>query len=254
MDGAATLFSWELVALEVERRMEAKDAIRILEEAVSARGSAPEFIRSDHGPELVALAVREWSARRGCKTLSIKPGSPWPNASSITEEDESRSAVEQEKTAARRLFVLRVVQPGLAGLMDGSVSTLAPLFAAAFATGNSLDAFRVGLAASIGAGISMGFAEALSDDGQLSGRGGPLLRGTVCGLMTTAGGIGHTLPYLLGDFRTATAVAVGVVGIELGVIAWIRHRFMETPWLYATVQVVLGGVLVLIAGILIGIG
>jgi rubrerythrin len=173
-------------------------------------------------------------------------------AARIEEKQEAAGLIEEESHAAKRLFVLRVVQPGLAGLMDGSVSTLAPLFAAAFATGSSWDAFRVGLAASVGAGISMGFAEALSDDGELSGRGGPLLRGFVCGLMTTAGGIGHTLPYLIPDFRIATAVAIGVVGIELGVIAWVRHRFMETPWLGATLQVVLGGVLVFLAGVLIG--
>ncbi len=173
-------------------------------------------------------------------------------AARIEEKQEAEGAVQREATAAKRLFVLRVVQPGLAGLMDGSVSTLAPLFAAAFATGDSWDAFRVGLAASIGAGISMGFAEALSDDGQLSGRGGPFLRGTVCGLMTTAGGIGHTLPYLISQFSLATGVAVGVVGLELGAIAWVRHRFMQTPWLSAALQVVLGGVLVFIAGVLIG--
>src|SRR5205085_6364863 len=124
-------------------------------------------------------------------------------------------------------FVLQIVQPGLAGLMDGSVSTLAPLFAAAFATHNSLDAFRVGLAASIGAGISMGFAEALSDDGTLTGRGHPWLRGVVCGLMTTLGGIGHTLPYLISQFKTATAVAVAIVAIELWVIAYVRARYMD---------------------------
>lgn len=157
-----------------------------------------------------------------------------------------------EETTRRRVFVLQVVQPGLAGLMDGSVSTLAPLFAAAFATKNSWDAFLVGLAASIGAGISMGFAEALSDDGALSGRGHPWVRGGVCGLMTTLGGIGHTLPYLIHDFYTATAVAGAVVAVELAIIAWIRHHFMDTPLLSAVFQVVLGGVLVFLAGILIG--
>jgi rubrerythrin len=158
----------------------------------------------------------------------------------------------REDQARRRAFVLQVVQPGLAGLMDGSVSTLAPLFAAAFATHSSTDAFKVGLAASIGAGISMGFAEAMSDDGVLSGRGKPLIRGTVCGLMTAVGGLGHTMPYLIGDFRTATGVAAGVVVIELGVIAWIRKHYMDTPLLSAVFQVVLGGILVFITGILIG--
>lgn len=158
----------------------------------------------------------------------------------------------QEETARRRLFLLQVVQPGLAGLMDGSVSTLAPLFAAAFATRSSWDAFLVGLAASVGAGISMGFAEALSDDGSLTGRGHPLMRGIVCGLMTTAGGIGHTLPFLIADFRLAIAFAIAVVAVELGTISFIRHRYMDTPVVSAAVQVVVGGVLVFIAGILIG--
>ncbi|MGF6230294.1 rubrerythrin [Inquilinus ginsengisoli] len=152
----------------------------------------------------------------------------------------------------RRLFVLQIVQPGLAGLMDGSVSTLAPLFAAAFATHDSLDTFLVGLAASIGAGISMGFAEALSDDGSLTGRGRPWLRGLVCGGMTALGGLGHTLPYLIPDFRIATGIAVGVVAVELAVISWIRHRFMDTPLLSSAFQVVVGGVLVFLTGILIG--
>jgi hypothetical protein len=150
------------------------------------------------------------------------------------------------------LFVLQVVQPGLAGLMDGSVSTLAPLFAAAFATQNTWDAFRVGLAASVGAGISMGFAEALSDDGTLTGRGQPLIRGIVCGAMTALGGLGHTMPYLIPNFRLATGVAIGVVGVELAVISWIRHRFMDSPLLSASLQVIVGGVLVFLAGILIG--
>jgi rubrerythrin len=161
-------------------------------------------------------------------------------------------AKHDEDESARRLFVLQVIQPGLAGLMDGSVSTLAPLFAAAFATRSSHDAFVVGLAASVGAGISMGFAEALSDDGSLTGRGKPLLRGIVCGLMTTLGGIGHTLPYLIPSFTVATAVAAIVVAVELGVISWIRHRYMDTPLLSAAFQVVVGGVLVFLTGIAIG--
>src|SRR3989441_1128817 len=159
---------------------------------------------------------------------------------------------EQEAATRKRLFVLQVIQPGLAGLMDGSVSTLAPLFAAAFATKNSLETFRVGLAASLGAGISMGFAEALSDDGSLTGRGQPWARGLVCGLMTTIGGTGHTLPYLIPNVKTATGVAVGVVLVELGVISWVRHRFMDTPLSSAVVQVVLGGVLVFLGGVLLG--
>jgi rubrerythrin len=160
--------------------------------------------------------------------------------------------VHDEEEARRRLFVLQVIQPGLAGLMDGSVSTLAPLFAAAFATGKSMDAFVVGLAAAVGAGISMGFAEALSDDGTLTGRGRPLIRGFVCGLMTALGGLGHTLPYLIPNVHTATAVAVIVVVIELGVISWVRHRYMDTPWTAAISQVVVGGLLVFSTGVLIG--
>src|SRR6201997_3871105 len=158
----------------------------------------------------------------------------------------------QEDKAHRRLFVLQIVQPGLSGLMDGSVSTLAPVFAAAFATQSSHAALLVGLAASIGAGISMGFAEALSDDGSLTGRGKPLLRGVVCGLMTTAGGIGHSLPFLIHDFRYAMGLAVAVVLAELGTITWIRHRYMDTPIPSAALQVGLGGALVFATGILIG--
>ncbi|WP_010513520.1 iron exporter MbfA [Komagataeibacter oboediens] len=159
---------------------------------------------------------------------------------------------ESEDEDARRRFVLQVIQPGLVGLMDGSVSTLAPVFAAAFATHQPWNAFLVGMAASVGAGISMGFAEALSDDGKLSGRGAPLLRGLICGLMTTAGGIGHTLPFLINDFSAAMIAAVIVVVIELFVISWIRWRYQETPFGSAVVQIVLGGLLVFAAGVLIG--
>jgi erythrin-vacuolar iron transport family protein len=144
------------------------------------------------------------------------------------------------------------VQPGLAGLMDGSVSTLAPLFAAAFATKDSWQTFLVGLAAAVGAGISMGFAEALSDNGSLTGRGNPLLRGSVCGLMTALGGLGHSLPYLIPSFRTATMIAIAIVALELAIIAWIRNRYMDTPLLSAAFQVVVGGLLVFGTGILIG--
>jgi rubrerythrin len=158
----------------------------------------------------------------------------------------------KEEDAQRRLFVLQIVQPGLAGLMDGSVSTLAPVFAAAFATKSSWTAFLVGLAASVGAGISMAFAEGLSDDGSLTGRGRPMLRGSVTGLMTAAGGIGHTLPFLISDFHIAMTFAVAVVGVELAVISYIRHRYMDTPILTAAFQVILGGALVFVTGILIG--
>jgi len=175
-------------------------------------------------------------------------------AEEITETQTRSGALTQERDAGRRLLVLRFIQPGLAGLMDGSVSTLAPLFAAAFATSNTLATFKVGLAASVGAGISMGFAEALSDDGKLSGRGTPWIRGAVCGLMTTVGGLGHTMPYLIRDFHVATTIALIVVAVELGVIAWIRKRYMDTPLLSAVFQVVVGGVLVFLAGWLIGSG
>jgi rubrerythrin len=161
-------------------------------------------------------------------------------------------AVRSEEETRRRRFVLQVVQPGLAGLMDGSVSTLAPLFAAAFATHSTWETFLVGMAASVGAGISMGFAEALSDDGSLTGRGQPWIRGTITGAMTALGGVGHTLPYLIKDFRTATALAVAVVLIELWAIAWIRARYMDTRFLRAVFEVVVGGLIVFAAGVLIG--
>jgi rubrerythrin len=162
------------------------------------------------------------------------------------------AARHKEDDDERRRFILQIIQPGLVGLMDGSVSTLAPVFAAAFATHDSWNAFQVGLAASVGAGISMGFAEALADDGKLSGRGTPLLRGLVCGLMTIAGGIGHTLPYLIPSFYTATLIAVVIVALELAIIAYIQFRYMDTPPLSAVAKVMLGGALVLAVGILIG--
>jgi rubrerythrin len=161
-------------------------------------------------------------------------------------------ALAAEEETRRRAFILQVVQPGLAGLMDGSVSTLAPLFAAAFATHAPWETFLVGMAASVGAGISMGFAEALSDDGALTGRGQPWLRGTITGAMTTLGGVGHTLPYLIGDFRAATTLAIAVVLIELWAIAWIRSRYMDTKFLRAAFEVVVGGLIVFAAGVLIG--
>jgi hypothetical protein len=163
-----------------------------------------------------------------------------------------RKSRKQQEDAERRVFVLQIVQPGLAGLMDGSVSTLAPVFAAAFATKSTRTAFLVGMAASVGAGISMAFAEALSDDGSLTGRGRPMLRGSVTGLMTAIGGVGHTLPFLIPDFRIAMTVAVAVFAVELATISYIRHRYMDTPLLSAAFQVVLGGVLVFLTGILIG--
>lgn len=158
----------------------------------------------------------------------------------------------EEISDERRQFILTYVQPGLAGLMDGSVSTLAPIFAVAFATQDTWTTFLVGLSASIGAGISMGFTEAAHDDGKLSGRGSPLKRGLASGIMTTIGGLGHALPYLIPDFRIATSIAIAVVFVELWAITWIQHRYMETPWMRAMLQVLLGGSLVLAAGILIG--
>ena len=196
--------------------------------------------------------VRDASIRQLLGDLAAEEARHKSLADSITAQQEQGGQLAEEHETARRAFVLRVVQPGLAGLMDGSVSTLAPLFAAAFATASTTDTFRVGLAASVGAGISMGFAEALSDDGKISGRGGPLLRGAVCGLMTTLGGIGHTLPYLIPTFRVATGVAIAVVVVELAVISWIRWRYMETSPLSATTQVAIGGALVFAAGWLIG--
>ncbi len=173
-------------------------------------------------------------------------------ADQLVAENVPQTVEHEEAEAQRRLFVLRVIQPGLAGLMDGSVSTLAPVFAAALATGQSRDALVVGLAASLGAGISMGFAEALSDNGSLTGRGAPWIRGVICGLMTTLGGIGHTLPFLIPNFWTAMILAVAVVIVELGVISWVRWRYMETPPLSAALQVGFGGALVFVTGILIG--
>ena len=173
-------------------------------------------------------------------------------AQELTEQKLSPEVKEDEDRAQRRLFVLQIVQPGLAGLMDGSVSTLAPVFAAAVATRSTWAAFLVGMAASIGAGISMGFAEALSDDGTLTGRGHPWLRGSICGAMTALGGLGHTLPFLIPAFRVAMIVAFGVVLVELATITWIRHRYMDTPTVSAALQVGLGGALVFITGVLIG--
>lgn len=159
-----------------------------------------------------------------------------------------------EKEMEHRQFVLTYVQPGLAGLMDGSVSTLAPIFATAFATHDTWTTFLVGIAASVGAGISMGFTEVASDDGVISGRGSPIKRGLTTGIMTTIGGLGHALPYLIPDFWTATTLAIAIVFVELWVIAWIQNRYMETPWSRAIFQVVLGGALVFAAGVLIGVG
>jgi len=181
-------------------------------------------------------------AEKGHESLAGKLGDKHVTADAKLEEGEAK----------RRLFLLQVIQPGLVGLMDGSVSTLAPLFAAAFATGSTWETFLVGLAASVGAGISMGLAEGLSDDGKLTGRGHPLIRGLAAGVMTAVGGLGHTLPYLIPDFWTATWIAVVIVFIELWAISWIRYKYMDTPFLKAAFQIAVGGFLVFLTGILIG--
>jgi rubrerythrin len=202
--------------------------------------------------ERAAARTQDADTRQLLDDLAGEERSHEARAGELEKEKLRDDVRREEEEASRRLFVLQIVQPGLAGLMDGSVSTLAPVFAAAFATHSSRDAFVVGLAASLGAGISMGFAEALSDDGSLTGRGHPWLRGLVSGLMTALGGIGHTLPFLVSDFRIAMTAAFVVVLVELGVIAWIRNRYMDTPPLSAAVQVGLGGLLVFVTGVLIG--
>jgi rubrerythrin len=231
--------SWLVTSLRPER---AREEAALME------------IEARHFYEAAAQQSTDAAVRQLLGDLAHEEQKHEATATSLSAAQEEAGMVASEQETARKHFVLRVVQPGLAGLMDGSVSTLAPLFAAAFATGNTLETFKVGLAASVGAGISMGFAEAMSDDGKLSGRGTPWLRGVVCGVMTTLGGIGHTLPYLIHDFRTATTVAIAVVALELAAISWIRWRYMDTPLLAATFQVVVGGVLVFLAGWWIGVG
>jgi rubrerythrin len=220
-------------------------------DAVRHQASAME-VETRRFYERAAARATDASIRQLLDDLAQEERSHAYRAEELNRERLEPAIKQKEDEAQRRLFVLQIIQPGLAGLMDGSVSTLAPVFAAAFATRKSWDAFIVGLAASLGAGISMGFAEALSDDGSLTGRGHPWLRGLVCGLMTTLGGIGHTLPYLIGDFRVATGLAVVVVLCELGAITWARHRFMDTPALSAALQVALGGAIVFATGILLG--
>ncbi|HEY2426036.1 MAG TPA: ferritin family protein [Pseudolabrys sp.] len=199
-----------------------------------------------------ADGARDISVRRLLLELAEAEAGHESLAHKLTEQILTDSARASEDATSKRAFMLQYVQPGLAGLMDGSVSTLAPLFAAAFATHNTWQTFLVGIAASVGAGISMAFAEGLSDDGSLTGRGSSWIRGPVCGVMTAIGGLGHTLPYLIPHFLTATVVAIIVVVIELAIISWIRMRFMDTPFLRAAFQVVVGGTLVFVAGILIG--
>jgi erythrin-vacuolar iron transport family protein len=201
--------------------------------------SAAERAKDD---DVKALLLRLAEAERGHEVL----------AGQLEQKYLTPDAKLDEQDAAKRLFLLQVIQPGLLGLMDGSVSTLAPLFAAAFATQDTWQTFLVGSAASVGAGISMGFAEALSDDGVLTGRGRPLIRGFAAGIMTAIGGLGHTLPFLIADFWTATFLAVVVVFIELWVISWVRYKYMDTPFMRAAFQVAVGGFIVFLAGILIG--
>ncbi len=219
---------------------------RIREEAAAMERQACDFY--------VAAAGRSSDAetRRLLGDLAAAEAGHEAKAGSLADEHLPEGPRAAEDVAARRQFVLTWVQPGLAGLMDGSVSTLAPIFATAFATQNTWTTFLVGLSASIGAGISMGFTEAAHDDGKLSGRGAPWKRGLASGIMTALGGLGHALPYLIPSFWTATAIALVVVFFELWAIVWIQNRYMETPFARATFQVVLGGALVLAAGILIG--
>ena len=199
-----------------------------------------------------ALMSQDVEVRKLLGDLAIAEQAHEAKAMEIERKNLSEEDKETEAEVSHRIFVLQVVQPGLAGLIDGSISTLAPILAAAFATHNTHDAFLVGLAASVGAGISMGITEAMSDDGVITGRGNPWLRGIVCGLMTAIGGLGHTLPYLITDFWTATGVAAIVVALELAAISWIRFKYMDTPIVSAVVQVIFGGALVLLVGVLIG--
>jgi erythrin-vacuolar iron transport family protein len=220
-------------------------------EAVRKEASTME-VETRRFYEKAAARTHDASIRQLLDDLANEERSHETRAQELDKQKLPDNVKEDEEIAQRRLFVLQIVQPGLAGLMDGSVSTLAPVFAAALATKNSWDAFLVGVAASAGAGISMGFAEALSDDGSLTGRGHPWVRGLICGAMTAIGGIGHTLPFLIRDFRIALWAAGAVVLAELGVITWIRRRYMDTPFVTAALQVGLGGALVFITGVLIG--
>mgnify|MGYP000311727888 CR=1 FL=1 len=221
---------------------------RIREEAHIMERDAQRFY------EAAAAATTDAATRKLLGDLAAAEAGHADTADDLEKEHLGDEARSDEDAEAHRRFVLTWVQPGLAGLMDGSVSTLAPIFATAFATQDTWTTFLVGLAASVGAGISMGFTEAASDDGQISGRGSPFKRGLASGVMTTVGGLGHALPYLIPDFWTATITAIIVVFVELWAIVWIQNRFMETPFLRATFQVVLGGALVFAAGALIGSG
>jgi len=203
-----------------------------------------------------AAAARTTDAdtRRLLGDLAVAEAKHRESAVTLEEKLVPDSVKTEEQNTEKKQFLLTYIQPGLAGLMDGSISTLAPIFAAAFATGDTWKTFLVGLSASVGAGISMGFTEAAHDDGVLSGRGSPIKRGLSSGIMTTIGGLGHTIPYLIPDFKIATSVAIAIVFVELWAITWIQNRYMDTPWGRAAFQVILGGALVFAAGIIIGHG
>lgn len=221
---------------------------RIRAEAASMENDAQNFYRK------AAARAADAETRKLLGDLALAEAGHIRTAERLTAENLPAERREEEDVAERRQFILTWVQPGLAGLMDGSVSTLAPIFATAFATQNPWTTFLVGLSASVGAGISMGFTEAAHDDGKISGRGSPVKRGLASGVMTALGGLGHALPYLIPSFWTATAIALVVVFFELWAIVWIQNRYMETPFLRAAMQVLVGGALVLAAGILIGSG
>ena len=204
--------------------------------------------------EVAAQRSSDAGTRRLLGDLAAAERAHEHRAEELAEQNLAGESRETEDKTARRQMILTFVQPGLAGLMDGSVSTLAPIFATAFATRDPHTTLLVGLAAAVGAGISMGFTEAAHDDGKLSGRGSPIKRGLASGIMTTVGGLGHALPYLIPDFWTATVLAFAIVFLELWAIVWIQHRFMETPVWRAAMQVVVGGALVLAAGAAIGAG
>ena len=222
------------------------DTIR--DEAEAMEQQAETFYRK------AAQRTQDASTRKLLGDLATAESHHGDLAEKLKDEYVDEDARSEEERASRRKFVLTWVQPGVAGLMDGSVSTLAPVFAAAFATRDPHQTLLVGLASAIGAGISMGFAESVGDDGEISGRGSPLKRGLASGIMTAVGGLGHALPYLIPTFWTATFIAFAVVIVELWVIAWIQNRYMETPFFRAALQVVLGGALVFAAGVLIGGG
>lgn len=221
---------------------------RIRDEAAQMERDAERFYLA------AAAQTTDAATRKLLGDLAAAEAGHSEKANALSDQHLGGDAKSEEESAAHRQFILTWVQPGLAGLMDGSVSTLAPIFAVAFATQDTWTTFLVGLAASVGAGISMGFTEAASDDGQISGRGSPFKRGVAAGVMTTIGGLGHAMPYLIPDFWTATIIALIVVFAELWAIAWIQNRYMQTPWLKAIFQVVLGGALVFAAGVIIGSG